>query len=132
MPAPKRYPGSGRSSSSSRPRQLVEAGKIGLDDEIIRYLLDYPTQGNRITIRHLLSHTSGIKSYPGIRPKFWNEASHLDLTDDQMLALFKPGRSARTYSTSSPDNTRSAAPVPGPRRPGGRRPSCCRGTARLV
>ncbi|MGE3615488.1 MAG: serine hydrolase domain-containing protein [Gemmatimonadales bacterium] len=69
--------------------QLVEAGKIGLDEDVKKYLPDYPTQGNRVTIRHLLTHTSGIKSYTGIGPQFWNEASRLDLTDDQMLALFK-------------------------------------------
>lgn len=69
--------------------QLVEQGKIGLDDQITKYLPDYPTQGNTVTIRHLLTHTSGIKSYTGLGPKFWNESSRLDLTDDQMMALFK-------------------------------------------
>ncbi|MEZ4455451.1 MAG: serine hydrolase domain-containing protein [Gemmatimonadales bacterium] len=70
-PARKRSTGSGRSPSSSRPRPSCswsKAGKIGLDDEITKYLPDYPTQGNRITIRHLLTHTSGIKSYTGIGP----------------------------------------------------------------
>ena len=62
---------------------------IGLDDEITKYLPDYPTQGNRVTIRHLLTHTSGIKSYTSLGPKFWTEASRLDLSNDQMLALFK-------------------------------------------
>ena len=50
--------------------QLVEQGKIGLDDEMTKYLPDYPTEGNRVTIRHLLTHTSGIKSYTGLGPKF--------------------------------------------------------------
>ncbi len=69
--------------------QLVEQGKIGLDDEMTKYLPDYPTQGNRVTVRHLLTHTSGIKSYTSLGPKFWSESSRLDLTNDQMLALFK-------------------------------------------
>lgn len=69
--------------------QLVEQGRIGLDDELTKYLPDYPTQGNRVTIRHLLTHTSGIKSYTGLGPKFWAESSRLDLSDEQMLALFK-------------------------------------------
>jgi len=69
--------------------QLVEQGKIGLDDELTKYLPDYPTQGNRVTIRHLLTHTSGIKSYTGLGPKFWMESGRLDLSNDQMLALFK-------------------------------------------
>jgi CubicO group peptidase (beta-lactamase class C family) len=69
--------------------QLVEQGKIRLDDEITKYLPDYPTQGHKVTIRHLLTHTSGIKSYTGLGPKFWAESSRLDLSNDQMLALFK-------------------------------------------
>jgi CubicO group peptidase (beta-lactamase class C family) len=69
--------------------QLVEQGKIGLEDEITRFLPDYPTQGHKVTIRHLLTHTSGIKSYTGLGPKFWVEASRMDLSNDQMLALFK-------------------------------------------
>lgn len=75
--------------TSTAVMQLVEQGKIGLDDEITKYLPDYPTQGNRVTIRHLLTHTSGIKSYTSLGPKFWTEASRLDLSNDQMLALFK-------------------------------------------
>jgi len=67
--------------------QLVEAGKIGLDDPITEYLPDYPTQGHEITIRHLLTHTSGIKSYTGLES--WRPKMTLDLTDEELLALFK-------------------------------------------
>jgi CubicO group peptidase (beta-lactamase class C family) len=42
---------------------LTERGKLALDDEVTKYLPDYPTHGQRITIRHLLTHTSGIKGY---------------------------------------------------------------------
>ncbi len=69
--------------------QLVDQGKISLDDEITKYLPDFPTQDHRVTIRHLLTHTSGIKSYTGLGPKFWSESSRLDLSNDQMIALFK-------------------------------------------
>ncbi len=67
--------------------QLVEAGKIGLDDPITKYLPDYPTQGHEVTIRHLLTHTSGIKSYTGLAA--WRPTIKLDLTDEELLALFK-------------------------------------------
>jgi CubicO group peptidase (beta-lactamase class C family) len=40
--------------------QLRDAGKLGLDDEATRWLPELNTGGNRITLRHLLSHTSGI------------------------------------------------------------------------
>jgi D-alanyl-D-alanine carboxypeptidase len=43
--------------------QLVERGKLGLDDDISKYLPDFPLQGHRVTIRQLLSHTSGIGDY---------------------------------------------------------------------
>ena len=69
--------------------QLVEQGKIGLQDEITKFLPDYNTQGHHVTIQHLLTHTSGIKSYTSLGPKFWNEASRLDLTNEQMIALFE-------------------------------------------
>jgi len=39
--------------------QLVEQGKISLDDPVARYVGDLP-YGNAVTIRHLLSQTSGI------------------------------------------------------------------------
>lgn len=42
---------------------LAEQGKLTIDDEITKFLPDYPTYGKRITIRHLLTHTSGIKGY---------------------------------------------------------------------
>ena len=37
---------------------LVREGKLGLDDEYIKYFPDFPYAG--ITIRHLLTHTSGM------------------------------------------------------------------------
>ncbi|PYQ63134.1 MAG: hypothetical protein DMF53_11085, partial [Acidobacteria bacterium] len=41
--------------------QLVEAGKIALDDPIGKYLTDYPNQdvASKVTVRHLLTHTGG-------------------------------------------------------------------------
>jgi CubicO group peptidase (beta-lactamase class C family) len=41
--------------------QLVEAGKLKLDDPIGKYLTDYPNQdvASKVTVRHLLTHTGG-------------------------------------------------------------------------
>ena len=51
--------------------QQVEIGTIRLDAPISRYLPDYPKpQGDRVTVRHLLTHTSGTPNYtslPGFR-----------------------------------------------------------------
>jgi D-alanyl-D-alanine carboxypeptidase len=42
---------------------LEEQGKLSVQDEITKHLPDYPTHGAKITIEHLLTHTSGIPSY---------------------------------------------------------------------
>jgi CubicO group peptidase (beta-lactamase class C family) len=42
---------------------LAEAGKLGLDDPILRHLPQGPPSWQGITIRHLLTHTSGIPDY---------------------------------------------------------------------
>jgi CubicO group peptidase (beta-lactamase class C family) len=43
--------------------QLVERGKLALDDDISKYVPEFPTQGRHVTIRQLLDHTSGIVDY---------------------------------------------------------------------
>lgn len=43
---------------------LVEEGKLALDDKIRKYFPDAPDAWKEITIRHLLSHTSGMGDYP--------------------------------------------------------------------
>ncbi len=42
---------------------LIEQGKLSLDDEITKFIPDYPTNGKKIAVHHLLNHTSGVKSY---------------------------------------------------------------------
>jgi CubicO group peptidase (beta-lactamase class C family) len=44
---------------------LVEEGKIGLDDRVSKYLPEAPPAWNEVTIRRLLTHTSGIRDYFG-------------------------------------------------------------------
>lgn len=45
---------------------LVEDGKINLDEKISKYLPNTPESWKDVTTRHLLTHTSGIKSYTGL------------------------------------------------------------------
>jgi D-alanyl-D-alanine carboxypeptidase len=45
---------------------LVEEGKVALDDPLSKYLPDTPEAWSGITIRHLLTHTSGLKNYTGL------------------------------------------------------------------
>lgn len=67
--------------------QLMEQGKLSLQDEITKFIPDYPTQGKTITIEHLLTHTSGIKSYTGME-KF-GEIMRKDMKPEELIALFK-------------------------------------------
>lgn len=66
---------------------LVERGLLGLDDPIRKHLPGYPEVGDRITIRHLLSHTSGIPSFTD-DPLFdgWRGQPH---TTSELLDRFK-------------------------------------------
>lgn len=55
--------------------QLVEQGKIKLDGKISDYLPDYRKDiGEKVTIHHLLTHTSGIPSYTS-QPGFFANVS---------------------------------------------------------
>jgi CubicO group peptidase (beta-lactamase class C family) len=66
--------------------QLAEQGRLSLDDEVTRHLPTYPTQGHRVTVRRLLDHTSGIRSYTEI-PEFGAIATR-SLPQDTLVALF--------------------------------------------
>jgi D-alanyl-D-alanine carboxypeptidase len=43
--------------------QQMERGKLSLDDDISKYVPEFPLQGHHVTIRQLLNHTSGIVDY---------------------------------------------------------------------
>jgi CubicO group peptidase (beta-lactamase class C family) len=73
--------------TSAAIMRLVEQGKVSLDDTLQKFLPSFPTQGNRVTVRHLLNHTSGIKSYTSLGPK-WGRVMRLDLVPDSLVALF--------------------------------------------
>jgi len=73
--------------TSAAIMRLAEQGKLSLDDTLQKFLPDFPSQGNRVTVRHLLSHTSGIKSYTSLGPK-WARVVRLDLAPDSVVALF--------------------------------------------
>jgi CubicO group peptidase (beta-lactamase class C family) len=65
---------------------LAEEGKLSLDDELTKFLSDYPTQGHRITLRHLLNHTSGIKGYTELEE--FGELMLLKKPKQELVKLF--------------------------------------------
>lgn len=67
--------------------QLMEQGKLDLQDEITRFLPDFPMQGAKITIEHLLTHTSGIRDYTSIGDSV--QRFKMDFTPTEMINYFK-------------------------------------------
>jgi len=53
----------GKQFTAAAVMMLVEEGKVGLDDKISKYFLGAPAAWKDITVRHLLTHTSGIPDY---------------------------------------------------------------------
>lgn len=71
--------------------QLVEEGKIKLDEKMTTYLKNYRKDtGDMVTIHHLLTHTSGIPSYTGY-PGFWSDSSRNPYTTEYLIEKFCSG-----------------------------------------
>ena len=45
---------------------LVQDGKVNLDERVSKYLPNTPEAWKDVTVRHLMTHTSGIKSYSSL------------------------------------------------------------------
>lgn len=75
---------------------LRDEGKLKLDDALSAYVPELPTEWKPVTLRHLLTHTSGIFSYTSL-PGFFPKTARRDLTHSELLALvpaklqFEPG-----------------------------------------
>ena len=67
--------------------KLQELGKLSVDDRLTKYFPDYPN-GDKITIRHLLNHTSGIFNYTANRGFMEKEVADIK-TSEYMISLFK-------------------------------------------
>ncbi|MGH7455901.1 MAG: serine hydrolase domain-containing protein, partial [bacterium] len=80
--------------------QLVERGKVKLDDPIQKYVPYFPEKRWPITVRHILTHTSGIRHYKDgeFGPQQIKERMHynslqegIEIFKDDTL-LFEPGK----------------------------------------
>jgi D-alanyl-D-alanine carboxypeptidase len=67
---------------------LVEQGKLSLDGKVTDILPGLPAAWTPVTVRHLLTHTSGIKSYTDLFGEKKVTNSQV-FTADQILALVK-------------------------------------------
>lgn len=91
----------GKQFTAAAVMMLVEEGKLALDDSIAKYLPEAPETFRPITVRHLLTHTSGIPDY--------TEGTidlRRDYTEDEMarlafgLKLESPAGSRWNYSNT--------------------------------
>lgn len=82
---------------------LVDRKKLTLDDTLDKFFPGFPAWGQKITVRHLLEHTSGLPDYENLIP----EGTTLQLDDLDVLhflmdakePLFAPGEKWQ-YSNS--------------------------------
>ncbi len=66
--------------------QLVEQGRVKLDDSIGAYLPALPAAWRGVKVRQLLNHTSGIPSYTGLGPR-WTRRMGEEMTPDTLVGL---------------------------------------------
>ncbi len=71
---------------------LVEEGKVGLDDSVTKYFPEAPQAWKPITVRHLLTHTSGIPDYWGDTEQTYYGKGVIDFrreyTDDELARAY--------------------------------------------
>ncbi len=80
----------GKQFTATAIMMLVEAGKIGLDDRIIQWFPEAPMAWREITVRHLLSHTSGIPDYGAEESTMGKGVVdfHRPYTEDELVRTF--------------------------------------------
>ena len=67
---------------------LVHDGKLRYDETLTEVFPDFPKYGEKIRIRHLLTHTSGLQDYEDVMDEqHWDPA--LQISDAQVLELLK-------------------------------------------
>jgi len=66
--------------------RLVERGDVSLDDEVTRWVPEFPARGRAVTIRALLNHTAGIRNVTTIEA--WWETMALERSPVELVASF--------------------------------------------
>ena len=73
----------GKQFTATAIMMLVEEGKLSLDDSIAKYFPGAPATWEKITVRHLLTHTGGMTDYPS------DFDFRRDYTEGEMLEKIK-------------------------------------------
>ena len=77
--------------------QLCAQGKIRLEDSITYYFPNLPYPG--VTIKHLLTHTSGIPEYFDFKYTVYDSSAFID--NQQLLQVLEQKRYAKTFATGT-------------------------------
>lgn len=83
----------GKQFTSALVVMLAEEGRLGLDDSITRWFPEAAGAWRGITIRHLLTHTSGIPDYADSTLDYRRDYTEDDLVRlaEQLQPAFSPG-----------------------------------------
>ncbi|SKB63358.1 CubicO group peptidase, beta-lactamase class C family [Parapedobacter luteus] len=90
--------------------KLIESGRLTLEDDIRTYIPELPDYGQTMTIRHLLTMTSGLRDWRNItylmgRPTYehvYTQDEALEIISEQQGLNFLPGEQY-SYSNSNYD-----------------------------
>ena len=74
----------GKQFTATAVMMLMEEGKLSLEDKITKYFPDGPSAWQNMTVRHLLTHTSGMTDYPA------DFDLRRDYTEDELYQRIKP------------------------------------------
>lgn len=80
----------GKQFTATAVMMLVEEGKVGVDDKITKYFPEAPADWKDVTVRHLLTHTSGIPDYGGDADLQYKDLLNLrqDYTEEELVRKF--------------------------------------------
>ncbi|HYO82178.1 MAG TPA: serine hydrolase [Bryobacteraceae bacterium] len=78
---------------------LVEDGRLSLSEDIRRYIPEMNDTGHKVTVDHLLTHTSGVRDWTGIAPLATGNPDALTIVLRQRGLNFAPGEEW-SYSNS--------------------------------
>lgn len=78
---------------------LARDGKLALDDPIRKYIPEVPDYGTPVTIRHMLTHTSGLRDWGSVADiggwprttRVYTHADVIDIVSRQRALNFSPG-----------------------------------------
>jgi CubicO group peptidase (beta-lactamase class C family) len=78
---------------------LIEEGRLSLSDDIRKHFPELPDYGHKVTVDHMLTHTSGIRDWTGLRPLAGRNVDVVSLILRQRGLNFAPGEEW-SYSNS--------------------------------